>query len=254
MSAGSRFLRIATALATFSASGWRTEPKLENDSIAIFAIQPDGSIEPIGWESTRGKKPRFFGPDPDWRHLHAANENSHITVESDAARLLDDGTEEEHVVSRRAQLAVREGQEVTAPAGAPTILITDDTPELRTLGRTILAPDYHTLVACDGAEAMAFLKHEGAHADAPRPDFILLDLNLPRKDGREVLAELKSDPELRHIPGIVLTTADAEQDVWRGYKLHANCYLTKPVHMDEFLNKIRSVEEFWRTIVRLPAH
>jgi two-component system, chemotaxis family, response regulator Rcp1 len=82
----------------------------------------------------------------------------------------------------------------------------------------------------------------------------LLDLNLPKKDGRELLAEVKSDPVLRHIPVIVLTTSDAEQDVWRAYKLHANCYLTKPVQMDDFLNKIRSVEEFWLTVVRLPAH
>jgi len=106
----------------------------------------------------------------------------------------------------------------------------------------------------DGEEAIRFLRREEQHVNAPQPDLILLDLNLPRKDGREVLAELKSDPELRHIPVIVLTTSDAEQDVWRAYNLHANCYLTKPVHMDEFLNKIRSVEEFWLTIVRLPAH
>ena len=106
----------------------------------------------------------------------------------------------------------------------------------------------------DGEDAMHFLRQEGRHADAPRPDLILLDLNLPKKDGRELLAEVKGDPVLRHIPVIVLTTSDAEQDVWRAYKLHANCYLTKPVQMDDFLNKIRSVEDFWLTVVRLPPH
>ena len=106
----------------------------------------------------------------------------------------------------------------------------------------------------DGEEALSFLRKEGKYKDAPRPDLMLLDLNIPRKDGRELLAEVKSDPALRHIPVIVLTTSDAEQDVWRAYKLHANCYLTKPVEMDDFLNKIRSVEEFWLTVVRLPTH
>ena len=109
-------------------------------------------------------------------------------------------------------------------------------------------------VAEDGEEALRFLRKEGKYRDAPRPDLILLDLNVPKKDGRELLAEVKSDPQLRHIPVIVLTTSDAEQDVWRAYKLHANCYLTKPVRMDDFLEKVRSVEEFWLTVVRLPTH
>jgi two-component system, chemotaxis family, response regulator Rcp1 len=104
----------------------------------------------------------------------------------------------------------------------------------------------------DGDEAIRFLRREGKYRDAPRPDLILLDLNLPKKDGRELLADIKADPVLRHIPVIVLTTSDAEQDVWRAYKLHANCYLTKPVQMDDFLEKIRSVEDFWLTVVRLP--
>ncbi len=107
-------------------------------------------------------------------------------------------------------------------------------------------------VAEDGEEAIRFLRREGRHSEAPRPDLILLDLNLPKKDGRELLAEVKDDPVLRQIPVIVLTTSDAEQDVWRAYKLHANCYLTKPVQMDDFLDKIRSLEEFWLTVVRLP--
>lgn len=105
----------------------------------------------------------------------------------------------------------------------------------------------------DGEEAIQFLRKEGAYAEAPKPDLILLDLNLPKKDGRELLAELKEDPALRYIPIIVLTTSDAEQDVWRAYKLHANCYLTKPVNLEDFIRKIRSFEDFWLTVVRLPG-
>ena len=104
----------------------------------------------------------------------------------------------------------------------------------------------------DGVEAMTFLRRQDGYADAPRPDLILLDLNLPRKDGRELLAEVKEDPDLRYIPIIVLTTSNAEQDVRRAYKLHANCYLTKPLDMDDFLKKVRSIEEFWLNVVRLP--
>ncbi len=109
-------------------------------------------------------------------------------------------------------------------------------------------------VAEDGDEAIRFLRGEGKYAGAPKPDLILLDLNLPKKDGRELLGEIKEDARFRHIPVIVLTTSDAEQDVWRAYKLHANCYLTKPIQMDEFLQKIRSVEDFWLSIVRLPTN
>ena len=108
-------------------------------------------------------------------------------------------------------------------------------------------------VTVDGEEAMDFLRQRGVHANAPRPDLILLDLNLPKKDGREVLAELKNDPSLRHIPVIVLTTSEAELDVWNAYKLHANCYLTKPIQMNDFFKKIRLVEDFWLTVVKLPA-
>ncbi len=104
----------------------------------------------------------------------------------------------------------------------------------------------------DGEEAIQFLRQRGEYADAQRPDMILLDLNLPRKDGRELLAEVKDDPDLRQIPVIVLTTSDAEQDIRRAYKLHANCYLTKPLEMDSFVKKIRSIEEFWFSVVKLP--
>lgn len=112
----------------------------------------------------------------------------------------------------------------------------------------------HSLsIAVDGEEAMDFLCRRGAYADAPRPDLILLDLNLPKKDGREVLTELKSDPELHQIPVIVLTTSEAEPDVRNAYRLHANCYLTKPIQMDDFFRKIRLIEDFWLSVVRLPG-
>ena len=107
--------------------------------------------------------------------------------------------------------------------------------------------------ARDGVEAMAFLRREGAYADARRPDLVLLDLNLPRKDGREVLSEMKEDPDLRLIPVVVLTTSEAEQDVLRMYQLRANCYITKPVDLEKFITIVRSIEDFWLTIVRLPS-
>ena len=109
-------------------------------------------------------------------------------------------------------------------------------------------------VAADGIEALAFLKHEGAFAKAPRPDVVLLDLNLPKKDGREVLAEIKADPNLRRIPVVVLTTSRAEEDIIRAYDLHANCYITKPVDFKQFLEVVQSIEDFWLTVVKLPAN
>jgi chemotaxis family two-component system response regulator Rcp1 len=105
----------------------------------------------------------------------------------------------------------------------------------------------------DGVEAMAFVRREPPFADAARPDLILLDLNLPRKDGREVLAELKADPVLRLIPVVVLTTSEAEQDILRTYELHGNCYITKPVDLEKFLHIVRAVENFWLAIVKLPG-
>ena len=105
----------------------------------------------------------------------------------------------------------------------------------------------------DGVEAMQFLRREGEYAEAPRPDLIMLDLNLPRKDGREVLAELKQDPKLAMIPVVVLTTSRAEQDVLRSYELHANCYITKPVDFQQFLCVVKSIEQFWLTVVTLPS-
>ncbi len=107
--------------------------------------------------------------------------------------------------------------------------------------------------AKDGVEAMAFLRREGEHADAPQPDIVLLDLNLPRKDGREVLAEMKGDPALQHIPVVVLTTSEAESDILRSYTLHCNCYITKPVDLDKFIQIVHGIEDFWLSIVKLPA-
>jgi chemotaxis family two-component system response regulator Rcp1 len=106
-------------------------------------------------------------------------------------------------------------------------------------------------VAIDGVDAMAFLRHEGAHANAPRPDFILLDLNLPKMDGREVLACIKKDENLKTIPTIILTTSDAEVDIAKSYQLQANCYLVKPVQLDEFENLVKSISDFWLTKVKL---
>ncbi len=106
----------------------------------------------------------------------------------------------------------------------------------------------------DGVEAMEFLRREGEYASAPRPDLILLDLNLPRKDGREVLAEVKEDPELRRIPVVILTTSKAEEDIARTYDLHANCYITKPVGFEQFMDIVKHIEEFWLTVVKLPSN
>jgi len=108
-------------------------------------------------------------------------------------------------------------------------------------------------VVRDGVEAMAFLCREGSYTNVPRPDLILLDLNLPRMDGREVLAQAKAHPDLRHIPVVVLTTSDAQTDVQRAYQLYANCYITKPVDLEHFMKVVRSIEDFWLTTVRLPS-
>ena len=104
----------------------------------------------------------------------------------------------------------------------------------------------------DGVEAMAFLRRQDGHADAPRPDLILLDLNLPRMDGREVLRQIKNDDSLKRIPVVILTTSRSEEDVLRAYDLHANCYITKPVDFNRFMEVVRSIEDFWLTVVKLP--
>jgi CheY-like chemotaxis protein len=105
----------------------------------------------------------------------------------------------------------------------------------------------------DGVEAMEFLRRQGAHADAPRPDLILLDWYMPRMHGEEVLEQIKQSPDLKRIPVVIMTSSDQEADVLKAYNLHANCYVTKPVNVNEFIDKVRSIEAFWLTIVKLPA-
>jgi len=109
-------------------------------------------------------------------------------------------------------------------------------------------------VVNDGVEALAFLRREGRYTNAVRPDLILLDLNLPRKDGREVLAEIKNDPDLRTIPVVVLTISEAEKDILISYNLHANCYITKPLDLNQFSKVVKSIQDFWLTIVKLPLN
>ena len=135
------------------------------------------------------------------------------------------------------------------------VLLVEDSPGDVRLTREALretgtAVNLH--VASDGVEAMAFLRKEGAHLKAPRPDFILLDLNIPKLDGRQVLAQIKSDQSLKTIPTIILTTSEAEADIVKSYHLQANCYLSKPVQFQEFENVVRSINDFWLTKVKLP--
>jgi CheY-like chemotaxis protein len=135
------------------------------------------------------------------------------------------------------------------------ILLVEDNPGDVRLTREALKEGkvLNTLqVVGDGIEALEFLRHTGPYAKSPHPDIILLDLNLPKKDGREVLADIKSDPNLRRIPVVILTTSKAEEDIIKSYDLHANCYITKPVDLDQFITVVKSVEEFWFTIVKLP--
>ena len=108
-------------------------------------------------------------------------------------------------------------------------------------------------VVKDGVEAMAFLRKEGKYADVPRPDLMLLDLNMPRKDGREVLVEVKADANFNQIPVVLLTTSQAQEDVDRAYDLHANCYISKPVDFEQFTNVVRAIDQFWFTVVTLPT-
>ena len=137
------------------------------------------------------------------------------------------------------------------------ILLVEDNPGDVNLTREALAAnklhnDLH--VVGDGEAAMAFLRREGQYADAPRPSLVLLDFNLPKKDGREVLAEIKSDEDLKRIPVVILSSSKAEEDVLRSYNLHANCYITKPIGLNQFVKIVQSIEEFWFSIVELPPN
>ncbi|HEY2952920.1 MAG TPA: response regulator [Verrucomicrobiae bacterium] len=136
------------------------------------------------------------------------------------------------------------------------ILLVEDSPGDARLAKEALkeAKVHNNLtVAKDGEEALEFLHRRGRHVAAPRPDLILLDLNLPRKDGREVLAEIKAHDSIKRIPVVVLTTSEAEEDVLKAYNLNANCYVTKPVDLDQFIKVVKSIEDFWLTIVKLPV-
>ncbi|MGJ3249855.1 MAG: response regulator [Elainellaceae cyanobacterium] len=135
------------------------------------------------------------------------------------------------------------------------ILLVEDSPSdadltIETLNDAKVLNNLH--VVEDGVEALAYLRRVGHYIDAPRPDLVLLDLNLPKKNGREVLSEIKSDPELRLIPVVVLTTSESDEDILRSYQLHANCYVTKPVGLEEFIHLIRLIESFWLVAVKLP--
>lgn len=154
------------------------------------------------------------------------------------------------------QPAPSQSQERDRLRGKPIdILLVEDSPSDVRLTQEALrrAKVNNTLsIVRDGASALEFLRRIGPHKDAPRPDLILLDLNLPRKSGQDVLAEIKADDELKRIPVVVLTTSRAEQDILRSYNLHANCYITKPVDLKQFINVVQSVEGFWLTVVQLP--
>ena len=147
---------------------------------------------------------------------------------------------------------------MTNQSGKPIeILLVEDNPGDVRLTREALKEGKvlnNLQVARDGVDALAFLRQEDPHKDAIRPDIILLDLNLPRMDGRELLAEIKSDPGLRRIPVVILTTSKSEEDILKTYDLHANCYITKPVDLEQFIEVVQSVEDFWFTIVKLPPN
>ena len=143
----------------------------------------------------------------------------------------------------------------TRAAPPVEILLVEDNPADVRLTREALKEGkvYNNLHwSKDGVEALEFLRREGKYQDAPRPDIILLDLNLPKKDGREVLHEIKNDDKLKRIPVVILTTSKAEEDVLKSYNLHANCYVTKPVDLEQFIRVVRSIDTFWLTVVTLP--
>jgi two-component system response regulator len=135
------------------------------------------------------------------------------------------------------------------------ILLVEDNPaDIRLAQEAFKDAKVHNILYTvgDGVEAMAFLRRQGKYADAPRPDLILLDLNLPKKDGREVLAEIKTDERLKLIPVVILTVSKDEEDILKTYNLHANCYITKPIDFEQFMKVVKGIEEFWLTIVKLP--
>ena len=142
----------------------------------------------------------------------------------------------------------------TLSGGIEVLLVEDSPGDVRLTREALKDAKVHISlhVATDGIDAMAYLERTGSHANAPRPDLILLDLNLPKKDGREVLKEIKESPSLRIIPVVILTTSSSDADVLQSYHLHANCYISKPVDLDGFLKVVQSIDNFWLTVVKLP--
>ena len=140
--------------------------------------------------------------------------------------------------------------------GSIQVLLVEDNPGDVRLTKEVLKEGKllnQVTVVGDGVEALSFLRRQGQYANAVQPELILLDLNLPKKDGREVLAEIKTDPGLRRIPVVILTTSSAEDDILRTYDLHANCYITKPVDLEQFMRVVKSIEDFWASVVKLPS-
>jgi CheY-like chemotaxis protein len=144
---------------------------------------------------------------------------------------------------------------LTASALIEVLLVEDSPGDVRLTREALKDAKMHISlnVVCDGAEAMAYLRREKTYAEAPRPDLILLDLNLPKKDGRDVLKEIKESETLKSIPVVILTTSASPADIERSYKLHANCYITKPVDLQGFIKVVRSIDNFWLSIVKLPG-
>ena len=138
---------------------------------------------------------------------------------------------------------------------ADLLLVEDSAAEARLAFEALQETDFPVRlhIACDGVQAMDFLKRQGPYQDAPRPRLVLLDLNLPRKDGREVLHDIKADEDLRRIPVVVLTTSKAQSDISRAYELHANCYIQKPLELDGFIDIVRSIHRYWLQMAELPA-
>ena len=142
----------------------------------------------------------------------------------------------------------------STPRPIHILMVEDDPADVRLTREALKNKKVHTTMntVADGLEAMAYLRKEGSYADMPRPDLILLDLNMPRMDGREVLSELQKDPGLRSIPVIVLTTSEGEEDILSAYEMNANCYITKPVDWKQFIRVVELIEDFWLTVVKLP--
>ena len=158
-------------------------------------------------------------------------------------------------VARQPEAAPRSDFFMNSGKAIEILLIEDNAGDARLALEALREAKVHNNLTwlAEGTEALPFLRRQGRHAAAPRPDLILLDLNLPRVDGREVLTEIKADPHLKRIPVVILTTSQAEEDILRAYHLNANCYISKPVDLDQFIKVVRTIKDFWLTIVKLPS-